>query len=194
MPDSPNVQSPKSKHPNGKRWKKDGETDVFEKKFAPKKYITYLSYIHEPRSYPNFGVNAHPTLPIAAHFFEAVWQIPPCVLPWAVLRQGYVTSRKVGRFNCHFFSKIQLFSWEVKGDSYFFKHVITVRLYYLIYIIFVYLCGIYEMILSVYHGKGVGMCRCKMENAGVIWAGETLFNFKVWQRTTENKYKRVANI
>lgn len=33
---------------------------------------------------------------------------------------------------------------------------------------FVYLCGIYEMILFVHHAKGVGMCRCKMENTGVI--------------------------
>ena len=54
MPDSPNVQSPKSTNPNGKRWKKDGETDIFEKKFAQKQ-IYHLYNFMSPRSYPNFG-------------------------------------------------------------------------------------------------------------------------------------------
>ena len=141
----PNVQSPKSKNPNGKRWNKDGETDVFEKKFAQKKIYHLYDFMSQEVT-PTLGVNAHPTLPIAAHLFEAVWQIPPCVLPWAVLRRGYVTSRKVGRFNCHFFSKIQLFFLGGEGWFIFFKTVITVHLYW----IFIYIYTSYINYLYIY--------------------------------------------
>ena len=58
---------------------KDGETGVFEKKFAQKQIYHLYNFMSQEVT-TTLGVNAHPTLPIAAHFFEAVWQIPPCVL------------------------------------------------------------------------------------------------------------------
>lgn len=197
------------KESTGKRWKK--MVIFFWEKVCPKKI--YNLYFHEPRSYPNFG-GKRPSYPThSSPFFWGCVADPtlrPSMSGVAARVRDIAQSREIQLSLLQKKLIVFFFNLGARWRVIFFKDVITVRLYWtdsIIYLIshihiYIYIRNtcismytcIYEIILFVYHAKGVSMCRCKMESTGVIWAGETLFNFKVWQRTTENKYKRVANI